>query len=155
MSKLKDYLFRDTETDEYYFVECKNQGECREILEKNGLEETAKLVGVYSPEQADILGYDTYWLKGVFKMILDLILILSLMFVIGNLYFDFEMAFEKSDWKSMIKKGVSLLAIGFIFFNLWWVREGATPLRAPGHSQFVYNLIFKKVLTFGIKNAII
>lgn len=52
-------------------------------------------------------------------MILDLILVLSLMFLIGNLYFDFEMAFEKSDWKSMIKKGISLLAIGFIFFNLW------------------------------------
>ena len=60
MSKLRDYLFRDTETGEYYFVECKNQGECEEILEMNGLEETAKLVGVYSPEAADILGYDTY-----------------------------------------------------------------------------------------------
>ena len=57
----KDYLFYDPETGEQFFVECESESDAFEILLENEFDpDTLVLCGVYDPEDADILGYDTY-----------------------------------------------------------------------------------------------
>ena len=55
-----DFLYEDTETGEQYFVECATREEAVEILKRHGLYDTAEFVDVYTVEDAEILGYDTY-----------------------------------------------------------------------------------------------
>ena len=57
----KDYLFYDPDTGEHFFVECECLCDAFEILLENEFDPNALvLCGVYDPEDADILGYDTY-----------------------------------------------------------------------------------------------
>lgn len=57
----KDYLFYDPDTGEQFFVESECLGDAFEILSENEFDPNALvLCGVYDPEDADILGYDTY-----------------------------------------------------------------------------------------------
>ena len=53
-----DYLFYDTETGEEFFVECETKEEA--ITTARTYFERPFLRGIFSPEDADILGYDTY-----------------------------------------------------------------------------------------------
>jgi len=53
-----DYLFYDAETGEEFFVECKTKEEA--ITTAKIYFERPFLRGILSPEDADILGYDTY-----------------------------------------------------------------------------------------------
>lgn len=58
---MKDYLFIDNETGEEFFVECASKHEAWEIIWQNwGQNSDIDFCGVYSVEEADILGYDTY-----------------------------------------------------------------------------------------------
>lgn len=59
--ELWNFLFEDKESGEQFFVECENMKECLEILSENDFErENLNFLGVFSTEEADILGYDTY-----------------------------------------------------------------------------------------------
>ena len=53
-----DYLFYDAETGEEFFVECETKEEA--ITTAKTYFERPFLRGIFSPEDADILGYDTY-----------------------------------------------------------------------------------------------
>lgn len=53
-----DYLFEDVETGEEFFVECETKEEA--ITTARTYFERPFLRGIFSPEDADILGYDTY-----------------------------------------------------------------------------------------------
>jgi hypothetical protein len=53
-----DYLFQDMETGEEFFVECETKEEA--ITTAKTYFEEPVLNGIFSPEDADILGYDTY-----------------------------------------------------------------------------------------------
>ena len=53
-----DYFFEDVETGEEFFVEVETEEEAIEIAERFFDEPVLK--GIFSPEDADILGYDTY-----------------------------------------------------------------------------------------------
>ena len=53
-----DYLFKDMETGEEFFVEC-NTKEMAIHTARQYFEEP-RLIMVCTPEDADILGYDTY-----------------------------------------------------------------------------------------------
>ena len=56
-----DYLFIDNESGEQFFVECHDFEECQQILADNEIEwETVELLGIYTPTEAEILGYDTF-----------------------------------------------------------------------------------------------
>ena len=56
-----DYLFMDNESGEQFFVECHYFDECQQILADNEIGwETVELLGVYTPTEAEILGYDTF-----------------------------------------------------------------------------------------------
>ena len=58
---LWDFLFEDKESGEQFFVECENMKECKKILSENDFEEgDLNFCGVFSVEEAEILGYDTY-----------------------------------------------------------------------------------------------
>lgn len=58
---LWDFLFEDKKSGEQFFVECENMKECLEILSENDFErEDLNFCGVFSVEEAEILGYDTY-----------------------------------------------------------------------------------------------
>lgn len=58
---MKNYLFTDRESGEYFFVECKTLTEAWNILWENfGEVSDIRFLGVYTVEEADILGYDTY-----------------------------------------------------------------------------------------------
>ena len=58
---MKDYLFIDDESGEQFFVECKTLTEAWGIVWENfGGDVTIRFLGVYTDEEADILGYDTY-----------------------------------------------------------------------------------------------
>jgi len=53
-----DYLFQDMETGEEFFVECETKEEA--ITTATTYFKEPILNGIFSPEDADILGYDTY-----------------------------------------------------------------------------------------------
>lgn len=56
-----DFLFIDNVTGEEFFVECDTLNEAWGIVCDNfGPENEADFLGRYSPEEAEILGYDTY-----------------------------------------------------------------------------------------------
>lgn len=65
MNEYLDFMFIDDETDEFFFVEVCNNfsyeeclAEAKKIAKENF--EAPHLVDVFSPEEADFLGYDTY-----------------------------------------------------------------------------------------------
>ena len=53
-----DYLFEDAETGEEFFVECETKEEA--IATARTYFERPFLRGIFSTEDAEILGYDTY-----------------------------------------------------------------------------------------------
>ena len=53
-----DYLFKDMETGEEFFVEVETKEEAIEVAQTYFTE--PKFLMVCTPEDADILGYDTY-----------------------------------------------------------------------------------------------
>lgn len=53
-----DYLFQDMETGEEFFVERESKKEAIEVAEMYF--EEPRLLMICTPEDADILGYDTY-----------------------------------------------------------------------------------------------
>ncbi len=57
-----DFMFEDLETGEVFFVEVQNEIGARNEAWDIAFEyfEDPELVGIYSPEDAEILGYDTY-----------------------------------------------------------------------------------------------
>lgn len=56
-----DIMYEIIETGERFFVECENLGEANEILANYDFKPNEiKLIGKYSVEEAEILGYDTY-----------------------------------------------------------------------------------------------
>lgn len=58
---VRDYLFIDNETGEEFFVECESKQEAWDIVHENwGQNSDIEFCGVYSVEEAEILGYDTY-----------------------------------------------------------------------------------------------
>ena len=58
---MKNYLFIDNESGEQFFVECETLTEAWDIVRENfGEDSDIGYIEVYSVEEADILGYDTY-----------------------------------------------------------------------------------------------
>lgn len=57
---LKDYLFTDEESGEEFFVECESLDKAWEIVREYFEEDYVNYLATYSPEEADILGLDTY-----------------------------------------------------------------------------------------------
>lgn len=55
---ISDYLFQDMETGEDFFVECETKEEAIAIAKKYF--EEPRFMMRCDPEDADILGYDTY-----------------------------------------------------------------------------------------------
>ena len=55
---INDYLFKDMETGEEFFVETSSKVEAMETAKQYF--EVPRLIMVCTPEDADILGYDTY-----------------------------------------------------------------------------------------------
>ena len=56
-----DFLFRDEETGEEFFVECATKDEAWAIVEDNfGSTENFRYCGRYSVEEAEMWGLDTY-----------------------------------------------------------------------------------------------
>lgn len=53
-----DYLFKDMETGEDFFVETDSKEEALRVA--NTYFEEPRLLMICTPEDADILGYDTY-----------------------------------------------------------------------------------------------
>lgn len=53
-----DYLFKDVETGEEFFVECDTKEEATTTAKMYFKE--PRLLMICTPEEADILGYDTY-----------------------------------------------------------------------------------------------
>ncbi len=58
MEELLDYLFQDQESGEVFFVECTSVEEAKKIAFENFDE--PELIGIYSVEDAEELGYDTF-----------------------------------------------------------------------------------------------
>lgn len=56
-----DFLFENVKTGEPFFVETTSLSQAEVILQMNGFEKWEyKLLGKYTVEEADILGYYTY-----------------------------------------------------------------------------------------------
>ena len=55
-----DYLFFDLISGEHFFVECENYDEALRIASINFYLTFIEYLGEYTPEEAEILGYDTY-----------------------------------------------------------------------------------------------
>lgn len=57
-----DFLFEDQETGEQFFVEVENRFGARDKAWDIAFDnfEDPELIGIYSPEDAELLGYDTY-----------------------------------------------------------------------------------------------
>lgn len=53
-----DYLFKDMETGEDFFVETDSKEEATKVA--NTYFKEPRLLMICNPEEADILGYDTY-----------------------------------------------------------------------------------------------
>ena len=55
------YLFINHESGEQFVVECHDFEECQQILADNEIEwETVEPLRIYTPTEAEILGYDTF-----------------------------------------------------------------------------------------------
>ena len=59
---IRDYLFIDNRSGEEFFVECETKKEAWRIAYDafGGSLADLDFIDVYSPEEADLLGYDTY-----------------------------------------------------------------------------------------------
>lgn len=57
---LRDYLFVSMETGEEFFVETDEGSRKAKETAISFFGEDIRFIGAYLPEQADILGYDTY-----------------------------------------------------------------------------------------------
>lgn len=58
---MKNFLFLDNESGEQFFVECETLTKALSIAWENfGEDSDIRFLGVYTDEEADILGYDTY-----------------------------------------------------------------------------------------------
>lgn len=56
-----NYLCEDLESGELFFVQCADETERDEILLANDFNlEQVDIYGIYTDEEAEILGYDTY-----------------------------------------------------------------------------------------------
>ena len=56
-----NYLCEDLESGELFFVQCADETERDEILLANNFDlDQIDIYGVYTDEEAEILGYDTY-----------------------------------------------------------------------------------------------
>lgn len=56
-----NYLCEDLESGELFFVQCADETERDEILLANGFDsDQVDIYGIYTDEEAEILGYDTY-----------------------------------------------------------------------------------------------
>lgn len=56
-----DYLFMDNDSGEEFFVECDSLDEAWEIaIENFGEDADLAFIDEFDPEEAEILGYDTY-----------------------------------------------------------------------------------------------
>lgn len=56
-----NYLCEDLENGGYFFVQCEDESEVDEILLANDFDlDQVDIYGIYTDEEAEILGYDTY-----------------------------------------------------------------------------------------------
>ena len=56
-----NYLGEDLESGELFFVQCADETERDEILLANDFDlDQVDIYGIYTDEEAEILGYDTY-----------------------------------------------------------------------------------------------
>lgn len=56
-----DFMFKFIETEEPFFVECENIGECSAILEEYGIKpQEIIFVAKCTVEEAEFWGFDTY-----------------------------------------------------------------------------------------------
>lgn len=55
-----DYLFFDAISGEHFFVECDSYDEALDIASRYFYLPYIEYLGEYDPEEAEILGYDTY-----------------------------------------------------------------------------------------------
>lgn len=56
-----DYWFFNNESGEEFFVECETEDEAWEIVEENDLNDgNLEIVQVITPDEADIIGLDTF-----------------------------------------------------------------------------------------------
>lgn len=56
-----NYLCEDLESGELFFVQCSDETERDEILLANDFDlDQVDIYGIYTDEEAEILGYDTY-----------------------------------------------------------------------------------------------
>lgn len=56
-----DYWFFNNESGEEFFVECETEEEAWEIVEENDLNDgNLEIVQVITPDEADIIGLDTF-----------------------------------------------------------------------------------------------
>lgn len=56
-----NYLCEDLESCELFFVQCADETERDEILLANNFDlDQVDIYGIYTDEEAEILGYDTY-----------------------------------------------------------------------------------------------
>jgi hypothetical protein len=56
-----DYWFFNNESGEEFFVECDTEDEAWEIVEENDLNDgNLEIVQVITPDEADIIGLDTF-----------------------------------------------------------------------------------------------
>ena len=56
-----NYLCEDLESGELFFVQCADETERDEILIANDFDlDQVDIYGIYTDEEAEILGYDTY-----------------------------------------------------------------------------------------------
>ena len=61
LAPMRDFLFEDNDTGEQFFVECFSLNEAWKIvLENFGEDADIDFIDAYTPEEAEILGYDTY-----------------------------------------------------------------------------------------------
>lgn len=59
--EMYDFMYEFVESGERFFVECVNMDECKRILYENDIpKEEIEFLGVFTTDEADILGYDTY-----------------------------------------------------------------------------------------------
>ena len=56
-----NYLCEDLESGELFFVQCADETERDEIMLANDFDlDQVDIYGIYTDEEAEILGYDTY-----------------------------------------------------------------------------------------------
>lgn len=61
MIPMLNYLCEDLESGELFFVQCADETERDEILLANNFDlDQIDIYGIYTDEEAEILGYDTY-----------------------------------------------------------------------------------------------